>query len=305
MKKSQFSERQYETAASIDLAADDASPFVPSQHAEKYLGFDAASSPKNIHPIWNILSVNIPRRVRLIPDLWPTLPHLYHDELPGQYVSLFLQFKVPVFQNHPRAKYFKDFGGSYYQVKLPSAQRKTLQDLETRVGRNAVVRYAAPAFWSRSDFDIHDQNRQVLHQSAFTSPQSAKKHSKWMFSTPNGKSIFNPQPEESEAESWPQVQNWLLELAQKETYRSHVSRLAASITDTDRAIEYNSEQAWLDRIKRYSRRLNETDIRLLIDLSTIARAADWADANWIVLFKPDNMQHFSLRDQFVSHRFWF
>ena len=104
MKNPQFAERQYEAAAYIELARGRASP-VPTQNIEQYLGIDAAADPENINPIWRILSVHIPSRILLSPTLWPSLPRQFHDEIPGRFCSLFLQFKRPKYQDHKRAKY--------------------------------------------------------------------------------------------------------------------------------------------------------------------------------------------------------
>lgn len=156
MQRAQFAERQYETAVHIELARNGAGPFIPTQAIEAYIGIDAAADPGKRHAIWRILSVQIPRRVTLSPALWPELPPKFHDDIPGSFCSLFMQFKRPVFQDSKSAKYHGRIGGPYYQVGLTPHQQKALLSLEDRTRGAAVVRYAAPAFWSRRDFDFHD-----------------------------------------------------------------------------------------------------------------------------------------------------
>lgn len=61
--------------------------------------------------------------------------------------------------------------------------------------RGGAVRYASPAFWSRTDFDLRDENRHVLVKSAFVAPSLVKKHKKWMYTSPSGRAVLNPEPE--------------------------------------------------------------------------------------------------------------
>jgi hypothetical protein len=180
MKKPQFAERQYETAANMELARGAATPFVPTQNAEYYLGIDAVHNPRDAHAIWRILSVRVPRRLMLSPSLWPELPPRFHNQIPGRYVSLFVQYKGAVHQDHRKAKYFSRIGGGYYEVRITGHQQERLNDLESRVGSRAVVRYAAPSFWSRIDFDQYDERREILQHSAYASPSLVKSHHKWI-----------------------------------------------------------------------------------------------------------------------------
>jgi hypothetical protein len=202
MKKPQFAERQYEAAAHVELSRGGASPFVPTQSIEAYIGIDAAASPKDCHAIWRILNVNIPRGILLSPELWPTLPPQFHDKFPGRFCSLFMQFKRPIFQDDKRAKYNKRMNGHYFEVGITPHQQKALLKLQLQVGRKAIVRYASPAFWSRVDFDIHDKRRKILANSAFIPPSIVKTHRKWMYAGTSGMVVLNPDPEDAGGETW-------------------------------------------------------------------------------------------------------
>jgi hypothetical protein len=285
MQHTQFGERQYETAANNELSIGVASPFVPTQNVEFYLGIDAAHGPQNAHSIWRILSVNIPRRVKLTPMLWPRLPRRFHDELPGRFVSLFVQYKVAKFQDAKRAKYYARLSGPYFETSITSHQQKALERLEQRVNGQAVVRYAAPAFWSRTDFDLHDTRKEVLQHSAFTSPSLVAKHRKWFFTPTRDKMLFNPDPEEASGQSWPELVRLLAENTSGVSLREHVRRLAEALGAVVRLADSQGENDWILRLRRYGDFTAES-IEFLLALRTVAIAAELANVDWIVLVEP-------------------
>lgn len=96
MRATEFAERQYETTF--------------------HLGIDAATDPRDAHRIWRVLNGNIPRRMYLTPTLWPHLPDHFYSAISGRVVSLFIQFKVPKFQDGQRAKYRSQFALPYFEV---------------------------------------------------------------------------------------------------------------------------------------------------------------------------------------------
>lgn len=295
MKKPQFAERQYEAAAHIELAQGGASPFVPTQSIEAYLGIDAAADPIRRNAIWRILSVHVPRRMQMSPAMWPALPRQFHDAIPGRFCSLFMQFKRPVFQDSKRAKYHGRLGGPYFQVGITAHQQKALLQLEKRVGRLAVVRYASPAFWSRVDFDLHDEQRRILVNSAFVAPSVVKKHSKWMYSGPSGKAVLNPEPEDADLQGWEPVLDEMTELAVEGSLRAHIRALADALSEREGQAAAPGGASWLKRVARYGRFRSE-DEAILVDLSVVAEAAETAGSSWVVLLLPNNDWKDLLRD---------
>lgn len=287
MKKPEFAERQYEVAACIELALGRASPFVPTQSIEAYIGIDAAADPVKCHAIWRILSVQIPRRIQLSPALWPALPPQFHNQIPGQFCSLFIQFKRPVFQDSKRAKYHSRIGGPYFEVKITPHQQEALWQFQRRVQARAIVRYASPAFWSRDDFDRYDEHRQVLANSAFIPPARIKTHRKWMYAGQSGKVVLNPDPEDGEGEAWEAVVAEMTGVAARQSLREHVRSLAASLSDEGDLRPAVYEQSWLTRIVEYGK-FSRADTEFLVDLSVVARAAEKADSTWIVMLQPEN-----------------
>ncbi|HRF10306.1 MAG TPA: hypothetical protein PL193_16915 [Xanthobacteraceae bacterium] len=305
MKKTQFAERQYEAAVQLELAFGGVSPFVPAQSIEAYIGIDGAFDPENAHAIWRILSVQIPRRVTLSPILWPSLPPQFHDQIPGRLCSLFLQFKRPTFQDGSHSLYRTRLGEPYFEVRITPHQQTALMQLQSRVRGKAVVRYASPAFWSRSDFDLYDQSRKILLKSAFVCPSRVKNHRRWMYTPTLGRVLLNPDPEEMPGEGWREIIGVMSELATAESLRSHVQALARELKNDLDPETIESERFWLDRLSRYGR-FSDDDQRFLVDLSRIAISAEAANCSWWVMLEPKNGWHRILDIPWPRfwHRWW-
>lgn len=309
MKPTQFAERQYETIFHHELCSGGSGPFVPTQPLEMYLGIDAATNPRDAHRIWRILKVNLPRRVLLSPALWPSLPQRYHPAISGRFVSLFLQFKVPKFNDSKKAKYRSQFGSPYFEVAITRHQQSRLAELQQRVQSRAIVRYASPAFWTRTDFDRIAAQKRMLAQSAYLIPSRVGTHKKWMYVGSSGKVILNPNPEEIEFEAWQTITELMEKQAREESLFTHVARLADSIRETQYQSTSKGEPAWLSTIREYVK-LSPDDEKRLIDIRTVVDAAEQADTTWaVMLFLDDNSrrQFDRFREEIEMHcpPYWF
>lgn len=306
MKRSEFAERQYETVFHLELGSSRGGPFVPTQPLEWHLGFDAATNARDAHRIWRLLNVSAPRGISLSPFLWPRLPRRYHAAISARAVSLFIQFKVPKHQDGLKAKYRLQFGIPYYEVTIVRDQQNKLADLQRRVQSRALVRYASPAFWKRVDFDDFATKRRVLSQSAYLIPSRVGNHKKWMYAGPSGKVILNPDPEEVDSESWETLIALLGEQAQLESLRKHVSALAQSLRESQASELAYRDAAWLAAIRDYARLAHE-DERYLIDVRTIADAAEQANASWLVLLflDPASRRIIEMFQEFLWSQYWY
>ena len=294
-------------AVAIELSRGGASPFVPTQNIEAYIGIDAAVDPMKTHAIWRILSVQIPRSIGLSPTLWPALPRQFHNAIPGRFCSLFLQFKIPIYQDSRRAKYHTRIGGPYFEVGITPHQQVALSKLEARVAGKAVVRYASPAFWSRNDFDTFDARRRVLNNSAYIAPAQIRSHRKWMYAGISGPTVLNPNPEGVPSETWAGIIRELTERASRQSLREHIRSLAASLQETEQPQQPYEDVAWLKRIAQYGRFSGE-DNSLLVDLSVVSQTAENAETAWIVFVLPDDTWKDVLRTDhqpfWPGHMWW-
>lgn len=289
LKATEFAERQYETTFHLELGAGRSGPFVPTQPLERYLGIDAATNPQHSHRIFRLLNANIPRRIMMSPALWPLLPTHYFRSIPVQLVSIFFQFKVPRHNDAVRAKYRARFACPYYEVAVTPHQQAVLLDLQRRVKSGALVRYAAPVFWTRSAFDAHASHQSILTNSAYISPSRVGTHRKWMYAPSVGSStwrmILNPEPEVFEDDGWETISQVMTEKARLESITDHIGRLASLVQGSVRP-ESDATPAWVAQLREYTH-LSPKDERLLVNLRTVVDAAEHADTTWIIMVNLD------------------
>lgn len=202
MGVAEFEEKTYEVAYCIELAVGIGSqPMVysPGQVLEKLLGFDAASNPDPHHVIWSVLALPRPRGVQLVPPLWGASRALQPPApaLPSYPISIFLQFKRPEHLRGPAAKQWTMWHHSYYRFKRTKEQQQVLGRLERRLGAQAVVRYAAPAFHTLGELEAAQITGSVIAQSGHVPPARLRRHHCWTYDAPGNCGRPNPNGEPS------------------------------------------------------------------------------------------------------------
>jgi hypothetical protein len=85
------------------------------------------------------------------------------SRLPPTPVSLILQYKRPEYLSGPRAEQWRFWRQPYFRFGRTSDQHTVLRRLERNLGSDAIVRYAAPAFWRRGDLDAAHFGQWVLY----------------------------------------------------------------------------------------------------------------------------------------------
>lgn len=202
-----FEEKTYEVAYCVELALGIGSKHIvysPGQVLEKLLGFDAAGNPDPRHPIWSVLALPRPSGVQLVPPLWGASRALQPpaSSLPQYPISLFLQFKRPEYLQGPAAKQWKMWHHPYYRFKRTREQQKVLGRLERRLGGQAVVRYAAPAFHQLGDLEAAQMTSSVIQQSGHVEPKRLARHQVWTYDAPGNDGRPNPSGEPSMFETF-------------------------------------------------------------------------------------------------------
>lgn len=197
MTTADFEEKTYEIAYCIELATGvggHPAVFSPGQVLEKLLGFDAAANPGSGHVLWKVLAHPRPAGVVLAPPLWGLLKTLQPktSSIPSYPVSLFLQFKRPEHVHGPTAKQWKLWKHAYYRFKRTTHQQQTLARLERRLGAQAAVRYAAPAFHTIAQFESAQLAGTVIAQSGHVPPARLRKHVWWTYDSPGTYGRANP-----------------------------------------------------------------------------------------------------------------
>jgi hypothetical protein len=197
-----FEEKTYEVAYCIELAVGvGGQPVVysPGQVLEKLLGFDAASNPDPHHVIWAVLGLPRPHGVQLVPPLWGASKALQPAAatLPSYPISVFLQFKRPEYLQGPAAKQWRMWHHPYYRFKRTKEQQQVLGRLERRLGAQAVVRYAAPAFHTLGELEAAQITGSVISQSGHVPPARLRRHHWWTYDAPGNYGRPNPDGEPS------------------------------------------------------------------------------------------------------------
>jgi hypothetical protein len=193
----EFEEKTYEIAYCVELAVAVGSRSVvysPGQVLESILGFDAASHPDPRHAIWAILGLPRPRGVQLIPSLWGAAKALQPPNavLPSYPVSIFLQFKRPEYLHGAAAKQWNMWRRPYFRFERTRRQQQVLGRLERRLGTQAVVRYAAPAFHTMGEFEAAQLAGSVIARSGHVPPSRLRRHQCWTYDAPGNLGRPNP-----------------------------------------------------------------------------------------------------------------
>lgn len=197
MPHAEFEEKEYETAANIELAYGQRQRrvFSSGQVLEEVLGYDSVAAPTASNVIWRVLGVPRPKGVRLLPAFWPADAQPAASRLPLSPISLVLQFKRPDHLRGPAARQWRLWHHAYYRFERTERQHQVLRRLEERVGAAVVVRYAAPAFWRYTELEANQLAGRVLEQSGFVSPVALGSHKVWTYDRPGALGYPNPDGE--------------------------------------------------------------------------------------------------------------
>lgn len=294
---SEFEEKSYEIAAAIELSRGRAPfgrVFAPGQVLEGLLGFDSASSPNPRHPIWQVLNTPRPPGVRLVPGLWSIPGAPSASQLPSSPVSLVLQYKRPEYLRGGRSAQWSAWRRPYFRITRTLQQQQVLARLERRLENDAIVSYAAPAFWTMAELEAGQLAGTVLRQSGFVRPTQLTGHSVWTYRLPGTDGFVNPRLERRHFQTVDEVANRSFRLDFMEerrdlvivqgTLRDHVRRIA--IAADERAPTVRSlVNAWVVRLLEAG--LDHDSAAVVRDVATISSVLARVGATWLVLDSAD------------------
>lgn len=291
MPTAEFEEREYETAALIELAEGNAPVLTPGQVAEKILGYDAAAHPVATNPVWEVLRVPRPAGLHLLPVHWPETARPSAVRLPSLPVSLILQHKRPTYLYGPRAAQWSYWRRPYYRFELTSHQQRVLRQLEQALGGEALVRYASPAFWRRQELELAHTKRTVLSQSGFVSPAVLHRHRVWTYVKAGEKGRANPRGVYHEFEAFDAMLDEFLtdqvigsaELAvPEEPLKRHLGVLGVA-ANRRRPKLRQDVTVWTQNLRRSGLDLAESHVKQLADLASIVTVTTAVRADWCLL----------------------
>jgi hypothetical protein len=167
-KLAEFSEREYELAMNIELLAGGGRYSVPSQVAEKALGYDIALIP-GLTSVWALLGYASP-----LAGVPPVGGVLGHPSAPAFAASLFLQYKRPEELRGGSAKEAEPRRAAgatpclpYLRYELERFQLDRLLGLQAEVSGLAEVCYAAASFIRSDELKEMQAFRQVVSSTNF------------------------------------------------------------------------------------------------------------------------------------------
>jgi hypothetical protein len=184
MAVAHFEEKTYEIAYDVEMGKGPGpTPWAPGQILEHLVGFDAAANPDPSHPLWRVLGAPRPKGLVLLPDHWAGLPgrRPARKRLPSNPVSFIVQFKRPEFIQSHAGKQWRLWRTPYYRFKIDAYQQRTLKRLEDNSAGGAIVRYAAPAFWTNQAMDAARLSEQVIASSGHVPPSELVRHTAWTY----------------------------------------------------------------------------------------------------------------------------
>lgn len=258
----QFEEKQFETAANLELAKgrDSIRVFSSGQKLEEILGYDVAADPDPNHMIWQLLDAPRPKGVVLVPDYWSAFPRSKSDRLPQSAVSLILQYKRADYLSTPSARQWNLWGSPYFRFEREEIQHRTLLQIERKV-EGALIRYAAPAFWKYADLEVAQLQTKVLEQTAFVRPSDFKSHKLWTFKGPGKFGRGNPSGPRVATESIDDLFEIVEEAASSQTLavekddRHQNHQLALAIGNRTRSLTHEINE-WLNEVRDSVRTAN-------------------------------------------------
>ena len=292
MSRAEFEEKQYETAFLQELAGG-LGPlglvFSSGQLLEKIVGYDAAAAPDVSNVIWRLLSVPRPPGIRLLPAHWQpgTLPPL--SRLPTVPVSLVLQFKRPEYLIAPNARQWSLWRCPYFRFAVTSHQQVLLARLERKLKRDALVRYASPAFVTFAELEAAQFGRSTIAQTGFVSPSAVGRHKVWTYLRPGTAGRPNPRGRLTTFDSIGSLLASIMDvplapsqLIRQDQLAEHVrtlaSRLAPEATSARRAI-----LAWRARLGQSDLGLLPTTLDTVVAIALIESMLSEAGLTWLVV----------------------
>jgi hypothetical protein len=287
----EFWEKEFETAFAIELAERGGYVLSSSQVIEKIVGYDAAAHPDASNPIWQILNVPRPRGLRLVEPHWRPgrLPEGRH--LPSRPVSLILQFKRPEYLYGARAKQWSLWHAPYYRFTRSKSQHRILRRLQNRLGSDALVRYVAPAFWTRADYEYRHIVQKIISGSGFVSPQRLGAHWVWTYQQPGTDGLANPRGRPARFESFFDLATHFYELTERrralvpfddsDLLSAHVERMGEAARYRNPVIRQKTVR-WLAMARAADIPVTDETLEQVADVAAFTTLAAQINASWHV-----------------------
>ncbi len=195
MAKTEFEEREYETALYHELGSMNNHLWAPGQVLEALIGFDYSTYTQN-PKFWNAVGMLAPPPGHVPNAAVPPFQNLSRP-VPNFSLNLFIQAKRP--HSHRLKAEAKlaaqGLGSPCWKFNIYQAQQARLKMLAAAAGPDALVCYAAPVFHTALDLYAATLSGTVIDKSTFPSALPLGIHSAWNYSQAGIGGVANTEPE--------------------------------------------------------------------------------------------------------------
>jgi hypothetical protein len=186
-QKTEFEEPEYEGPLYNQLLNGSLNIWTPGRRFERFFGIDAALYSKN-HYFWSLFGQTTQvAGTALRNHNWHFLLRFisrHFRRFPSYNVNVLIQSKRPKHRYGVNSAYSTHgITGQYWQFEITKHQQIILEQLEQKLGSNALVIYACPAFHKFDDLDRFIASGQIIENSTFVKVSALTNHSKWVFDT--------------------------------------------------------------------------------------------------------------------------
>lgn len=196
MKNAEFEEKEYEGPLYNQL--EQGSPFIwpPGQVLEHIVGFDRAMMTDNPR-FWKIIAKQMPHGIMLDPMWWPEFRPLgrrQSRQLPTFRFNLFIQAKrSKICRRLPRHIKATGMTAPGWCFEIDAHQQSALDRVASRLGGDAAIVYAAPAFHTSLELYGHISTGTIIEHSTFPDVGRLNGHQRWFYNQPGGDGVPNPE----------------------------------------------------------------------------------------------------------------
>jgi hypothetical protein len=193
---SEFEEREFEAPLYNQLECGTRLVWSPGQVFEQYIGIDRALFLYD-PMLWRFFGVSrTPRGVLLDRFDWPFWRARPRRRLPDFRLNLFIQAKRNYYHNRvPRKLKARLSANSCWRFDIDQAQQEAVGKVAERLGKRAVVCYAAPTFHRVADLNAHTVRGTIIAHSTFPLVHRLAGHGSFYYCSPGGSGVANPDPE--------------------------------------------------------------------------------------------------------------
>jgi len=266
MKPAAFEEREFEGPLYNQLGNGRALVWAPGQVFEGHIGIDHALF---LTDEWVF---RLHRHAGYLPGAvlarygWPSIWFRpgRRNRLPTFRLNLFVQAKRPSWgRRAPKALRQYGISGLFWRFDINPDQQQALEFVAEKLGKRALVVYAAPAFHDHRSLFRHTRVGTLVENSTFPSVASLKGHSAWNYSRPGASGVANADPEQIEE---PILLDRIAAMLQTDAadggWRQELKKLAADIREglnSSELGETSRRAAFSDLIRGIARDVGDMD----------------------------------------------